>query len=238
MARKGGGTILKRQSAPVFWKIHRKQKRFILNASPGPHKKQKSYPLGIILRDVLSKATSMREARRILSKGKVKVDGKVRRDVNYPLGLMDVIELIPTGQFFRLVPKESKLLVPVEIPNHEKGVKFTKISSKVTIKGGQLQYGFHDGKTMISDQSLTVGDSCLLDLEKMTIQDVVKFEKGNTGLITSGENAGSIGRIEDIKDGLFSLPKRVMISLKERSVELPADIVMAVGLEKPSIKVD
>jgi small subunit ribosomal protein S4e len=238
MAKKGGDSRLKRQSAPVFWKIRRKQDRFVLNASPGPHRRQQSYPLGIILRDVLKKAANMHEARRILSQGKVKVDGKVRRDVNFPLGLMDVLELIPTGQIFRLVPKDSKLLVPVEIPNHEKGVKFTKISSKVTVRGGKLQYGFHDGKTMVSEQSLSVGDTCLLNLEKTTIQEVIKFQKGNLGLITSGDNAGSLGRIEDIKDGLFSFPKRAILSLKDRTVELPAEKVMAVGPQEPSIKVD
>jgi small subunit ribosomal protein S4e len=238
MAKKGGDSRLKRQSAPVFWKIRRKENRFVLNASPGPHRKQRSYPLGIILRDVLKKAANMHEARGVLSQGKVKVDGKIRRDVNFPLGLMDVLELIPTGEIFRLVPRDSKLLVPVEIPNHEKGVKFTRISSKVTIKGGKLQYGFHDGKTMVSEEPLSVGDSCLLNLEKMTIQEVVKFQKGNLGLITSGDNAGSLGRIEDIKDGLFSFPKRVILSLKDKAVELPADIVMAVGHEQPSIKVD
>lgn len=237
MARKGGDTRLKRQSAPIYWEILRKQKRFVLSSSPGPHKIQKSYPVGIFLRDVLKKASNMREARKVLSKGKVKVDGKIRRDVNFPLGLMDVLELVPTQQYFRLVPKNSKLLVPVEIPDNEKGVKFAKISSKVTIRGGKLQYGFHDGNTIVSDQSLSVGDTCLLNLEKMIIQDVLKFQKGSTGLITSGDNAGSLGKIENIKDGLFSLPKRAIISLEDRTVELPADMVMAVGLETPSIKV-
>jgi small subunit ribosomal protein S4e len=238
MARKGGDTRLKRQSAPTYWMIHRKEKRFVLNASPGPHQRLKSYPLGVILRDVLGKAASMREARNVLFQGKVKVDGKVRRDVNFPIGLMDVLELIPTRQIFRLVPKDSKLLHPVEISDHEKALKFTKISSKVTIRGGKLQYGFHDGKTMISDQSMSVGDTCLLNLEKMAIQDVVKFQQGNIGLITSGDNAGSLGKIEDIKDGLFSLPKRAILTLGDRSVELPADMVMAVGIETPSIKVN
>jgi small subunit ribosomal protein S4e len=74
-------------------------------------------------------------------------------------------------------------------------------------------------------------------LEKKIIQDVVKFQKGNIGLITSGDNAGSLGKIEDIKDGLFSLPKRAILSLEDRTIELPAEMVMAVGTETPSIKV-
>jgi len=149
-----------------------------------------------------------------------------------------VIELTTTGQSHRFVPRDSKLLVPVEIQNAEKMVKFVKVSSKVTTKGGKLQYGFHDGKTMISEQPLSVGDTCLLDFENLSIKEIVRFEKGNLGLITSGDNAGSFGTIEDIKDGLFSLPKRVVLALENRSVELPTEIVMAVGLKAPLVRVN
>jgi len=237
MGKKGGDTRLKRQMAPPFWNIRRKQSQFVLKASPGPHRKHKSYPLGIILRDVLKVANGMHEAKTIVSAGKIKVDGILRRDVKFPVGLMDVIELTTSGQSYRFVPRDSKLLLPVEIQNAEKMLKFVKVFSKVTTKGGKLQYGFHDGKTMISEKHLSVGDTCLLDFENLKIKDIVRFEKGTLGLVTSGDNAGTIGKIEDIKDGLFSLPKRVILALENRSVELPTEIVMAVGLEAPLIKV-
>lgn len=57
-------------------------------------------------------------------------------------------------------------------------------------------------------------------------------------LITSGENAGNVGKVETIRDGIFSLPKRVVVSFADRSVELPVQIVMAVGVDKPIIKVN
>lgn len=238
MGKKGGDTRLKRQMAPTFWNIRRKQSQFALKASPGPHRKRNSYPLGIILRDVLKIGTTMHEVKTIVSAGKVKVDGMARRDVKFPVGLMDVINLTPTGQSYRLVPRDSKLLVHVEIQNSENIVKFAKVTSKITTNGGKLQYGFHDGKTMLSDQQLSVGDTCLIDFQNHTIKNIVRFQKGNLGLITSGDNAGSFGKIEDIKDGIFSLPKRAILMLKNRSVELPTEIVMAVGLEAPLIKVN
>jgi small subunit ribosomal protein S4e len=238
MGKKGGDSRLKRQLAPTFWDIRRKQSRFVLKASPGPHRKHNSYPLGIILRDVLKVATTMHEVKTMVSAGKVKVDGIARRDLKFPVGLMDVIDLIPTGQSYRLVPKDSKLLVHVEIQNSENMVKLAKVTSKVTTKGGKLQYGFHDGKTMLSDQQLSVGDTCLMDFQNHTIKNIVRFEKGNLGLITSGDNAGSFGKIEDIKDGIFSLPKRAILTLEDRSVELPTEIVMTVGSDAPLIKVN
>jgi small subunit ribosomal protein S4e len=56
-------------------------------------------------------------------------------------------------------------------------------------------------------------------------------------LVMSGENAGNIGRVEDIRDGIFSLPKRALVSFAERSVELPVEAVMAIGSEAPVVKV-
>jgi small subunit ribosomal protein S4e len=236
MGRKGGDTRLKRQMAPTFWTIKRKESRFVLRVGPGPHAKVKSYPLGMILRDVLKVAATMHEAQRILTDGKVKVDGVVRRNPNLAVGLMDVVELA-TGQAFRMVPKNSTILNPISIEASESTVKLVKITSKKTIKGKKLQYGFHDGKTMISDQKFNVGETCVIQLPDVQVKDHIPFEKGATALIIKGDNAGSIGKINDIKDGIFSLPKRALVSFEDRSVEMPVEMVMVVGSDKPAIKV-
>ncbi|HXG07834.1 MAG TPA: 30S ribosomal protein S4e, partial [Nitrososphaera sp.] len=235
--KKGGDTRVKRHMAPLFWAIRRKESQFILRVKPGPHPKHRAYPLGMVLRDLLKIANTMREAERILDAGKVKVDGVVRYDANLAVGLMDVVEL-STGQAYRMCPKNSELLTAVPIDDPEKSVKLAKVTSKTTIKGKRTQYGFHDGKTLISDQNLRVGDTCLIDLPKVKIKDHIAFEKGATALIITGENAGVVGKIEDIQDGIFSLPKRALVSFDSKSVELPVEMVMVVGKDKPVIKVN
>jgi small subunit ribosomal protein S4e len=237
MGRKGGNSRLKRQMAPSFWQIRRKESRFVVRSSPGPYKKQNSYPLAIVLRDILKVASTLREARKVLNEGTIRIDGKVVYDYTRAVGLMDVIQLVKTGQTFRLVPKDSRQLVPLPIDNQEKNSKLVRVTSKTTIKRNKLQYGFHDGKTVISDLKMSVGDSCRLELPQSEIKDHIKFQKGYSGLIIGGENAGGMGKIEDIKDGLFSLPKRVVVALSEKSVELPVDKVMVIGDETPIIKV-
>ena len=57
-------------------------------------------------------------------------------------------------------------------------------------------------------------------------------------LIISGENAGKTGKIEDIREGVFSLPTRALVTFEERQVELPVEMVMVVGADKPVIKVN
>jgi small subunit ribosomal protein S4e len=237
MAKMGGDTRVKRQMAPTFWNIRRKESQFVLRVRPGGHAKTKAYPIGIILRDVLKIANTMHEAENIVRAGKVKIDGSIRRDVNFGVGLMDVMELITTGQVFRFVSKDSKLLVPLSINPEEKSKKMIKITSKVVTAGNRLSYGFHDGRTIISDQKMRVGDTCLVESLDNKIIQHVRFETGCMALVTSGENAGSIGKVEDIRDGIFSLPRRALVSFAERSVELPVAIVMAIGSDKPLLQV-
>jgi small subunit ribosomal protein S4e len=182
-------------------------------------------------------AGTMHEAERIVNTRKVKIDGITVKDVNFAVGLMDVIEFVSAGQSYRLVPKNSELLVPLSISDEEKTQKLVKVTKKVTIRGNKLQYSFHDGKTLISDQKFLVGDSCLLQIPDTKINKHIKFAKGCMVLVTRGENAGSIGKVDDIKDGIFSLPKRALISFSDRSIELPVELVMAIGDERPIIKV-
>jgi small subunit ribosomal protein S4e len=237
MAKKGGDTRVKRQMAPVFWDIRRKESQFVLSVKSGSHSKDRAYPLGIVLRDVLKLASTMHEAERIVNSRNVKIDGIIVKDINFAVGLMDVIELVPTGQSYRFVPNNSELLVPISISDEEKTQKLVKVTNKITIRGKKLQYSFHDGKTLISDQKLVVGDSCLLQIPDFKINKHIKFAKGCMVLVTRGENAGSIGKVDDIKDGIFSLPKRALISFSDRSIELPVELVMAIGDERPIIRV-
>ncbi|HEX6282652.1 MAG TPA: 30S ribosomal protein S4e [Nitrososphaera sp.] len=236
MAKKGRDTRVKRQLAPSFWAINRKEGKFVMRVNPGPHPGKRAYPLGMVLRDVLMVASTAYEVDRILKAGKVKVDGMIRRDPNFAIGLMDVVELA-MGQAYRMVPKHSVSLSPIVIEEAEKELKLIKVTSKTSIRGKKMQYGFHDSKTLISDQNLKVGDSCVISVPAVNIINHVAFEKGATALIIRGENAGAVGKIEDIQDGVFSLPKRAIVSFDDKSVELPVEMVMAVGTDRPVIRV-
>jgi small subunit ribosomal protein S4e len=239
LAKKGGDTTVKRQLAPSFWKIGRKEGRFVVRVRPGPHPKRLCYPLGILLRDVLKLGNNMKEVRRMVNEGTVAVDGVIRRSIGWSVGLMDIIELVPLSQAYRLVPKDKTLLVPVPVAiKSEKGLKLVRVMSKQTTKGQKMQYRFHDGKTLVTDKQYSVGDSCLIDLLHNEVKSHMKLKRGSLVLVTKGENAGSIGTVEDLRDGLFSLPKRTIVSFDNRSVELPVQMIMLVGDEKPVIRVN
>jgi len=88
-----GSKKLKRQMAPTFWGINRKEKRFVITVRPGSHPKNNSIPTAVLLRDTLKKVKTLREAKSSIYGGKVKVDGVIQKSLHHSIGLMDVIEL-------------------------------------------------------------------------------------------------------------------------------------------------
>ena len=57
-------------------------------------------------------------------------------------------------------------------------------------------------------------------------------------LITRGVNAGKTGYVNEIKEGTFNLPKRVVIELEGREIEIQANMVMPIGKDKPMIGIE
>ena len=232
-----GSKKLKRQMAPQFWGINRKSKRFVVTVKPGPHKKEFAIPTAVFLRDTLKIVNSLREAKSAIYGGRVKIDGVVRKSLHHAIGLMDVVELQDVSEVYRLVPTDGKILKPVKINESEKSKKIVRVASKTTIKDGKTQIGFHDGRSVISDTKVNVGDSCLIQVPDQKILEVLKLEKNAHVLVTRGVNAGQIGKVETIEPGTFILPKRILLSLGERKIEIPSDVVMVIGKEEPVIQI-
>jgi len=232
-----GSKKLKRQMAPMFWGISRKEKRFVITVKPGSHPKNTSIPTAVLLRDVLKKVKTLREAKSSIYDGKVKVDGVIQKSLHHSIGLMDTVELEGTTDMYRLVPKDGRILVPIKINSTEKSKKLVRVKSKTTIKSGKTQIGFHDGRTIITDTNVNVDDVCLLQIPEQKILETIKFEKNSQVVITKGVNSGHIGPINEIKQGTFTLPKRVSLLIDDKAIEIPANITMVVGKEKPVIQI-
>ena len=232
-----GSKKLKRQMAPLFWGITRKDKRFVVTVRPGSHSKNASIPSAVFLRDMLKTVNTLREAKFAIYGGKVTVDGVKRKSLHHGIGLMDVIELDGLKEVYRLVPKDGTVLQPIIIKAEEKSKKLVRVKSKVSIKHGKTQIGFHDGRSLIDETKVSVGDTCILQVPEQKILDVIKLEKGVLGLIIRGANAGKVGSITEIKEGTFVLPKRVIFKLEDSEIEIPAEMIMPVGKDKPVIGV-
>ena len=237
MVKIAGSKKLKRQIAPMFWGIARKEKRFVVTVKPGPHKKNYSIPTAVLLRDKMKIVSTLREAKSVIYAGKITIDGVKRKSLHHGIGLMDVVELDGVSDSYRLVPKDGTILTPIKINADEKNKKIVKVIGKTSIKGGKTQIKFHDGRTLISDELVDVNDSCVLQIPEQKILEVIKLEKNTKILITRGINAGKTGEIKEIKEGTFVLTKRIVTTIDDKLIEIPIRLVIAVGKDKPVMQI-
>ncbi|HEX4920721.1 MAG TPA: 30S ribosomal protein S4e [Candidatus Bathyarchaeia archaeon] len=240
MARKFGSRQLKREPAPGFWPIKRKEMTWAPRVKPGPHPRERSLPLVIVLREILGYARTAREAVQIINTGKVKVDGVVRRDHRFPVGLMDVLQIEGAGKTFRILPKQNRGLVPISIDPKEAGFKLCKIIGKRSIDGGKTQLNFHDGRSLIvqprdtrqkSDTEYTVGGAMQIGLPEQKQLGLIPFQAGALGLVFDGRNHGLYGKISSITPGTHARRKTVRIETSAESFDTPAAYVIPIGTQ-------
>merc|ERR1719263_1932791 len=76
---------------------------FAPRPSAGPHKLRECLPLIVLLRNRLKYALTYRECKMIVMQRLIKVDNKVRTDMFFPAGFMDVVQIEKTKENFRLL---------------------------------------------------------------------------------------------------------------------------------------
>lgn len=238
MGNKGGRNKMKRLTAPRSWDIQRKSSRFVIKPAPGPHPIVAAYPLGIVIRDLASMANLSRELKFMVKSGKVLVDGKRMRTPRFPAGLFDVISVPLEGADFRLVPSKKGLAL-AKVGADEARTKLCSVRSKTKVKGGHIQYGLHDGRSLVDDKlDVSPGDALLIEVPTQKVIGKTKLAKGSLGLVLSGDRAGQLGSISEVKKGTISREKMVKISLPSGEAEIPSRLVFPVGAEKPMITVE
>jgi small subunit ribosomal protein S4e len=177
----------------------------------------------------------MREAKIILNKGEIFIDGIIRKNHNFPVGLMDVIA-IPNGkkQFRTIFDQRGKLtLVPISSSDAE--WKLRRIENKCMLPGKKIQLSFHDGFCLIVDKDeYHSGDVLVMDFKNKKVKDVYSKEKGTISLITGGTHIGELATIDDIEIIASSKPNLAVMK-GEKSFTTLEKYVFPVGKTKPVI---
>jgi len=208
MTRKGETKQLKRFSAPDFWHIPKKQSKFAVNPSSGPHPAYQCIPLVVIIRDILKLSETAREAKYIIHNGNVKIDGKIQKDHRFPVGLMDVIEIPRINLFYRVIPAPKKGLILHPIEQEEAGFKLCRIENKTIVKGGHIQLNLHDGRNILtrvkdptsSEENIyQTKDALKIALPTQEILEHIKFGENVLSLVVAGRNLGLTGNVVKIE---------------------------------------
>ncbi|MFQ5974943.1 MAG: 30S ribosomal protein S4e [Candidatus Hydrothermarchaeales archaeon] len=234
---------LKRLSAPRTWTLRRKEHIWTVKPRPGPHSQDKSYPLLLVVRDLLGYAENSREAKRILNEGNILVNGKVRKDPKFPVGLMDILQIPKTKENFLLVFDKNRKIALLNIKKKETKARLCKIINKCLVKGGHIQLNLHDGTNYLiknsakksAEDKYKTRDTILLDLKKGSISGQMPFKKGNLALIIGGSHMGEVAKIEEIRVMKSSRANVVVLSSDAKKFQTVDDYVFMIGEKKPVI---
>ena len=150
MGRKGEGGHMKRKPAPKLWPIHRKEAVWTVMPKPGPHSLSSSLPLALIVRDMLGYAKTAKEAKKIISHGKIKVNGKVRLDERFLVGFMDIVSIPEIKKYYRVLPSKKGFLLKT-INSDQAKFKLSRIEDKTVVKGGKVSLDLDDGSNVLID---------------------------------------------------------------------------------------
>jgi len=246
LGRKGERGHLKRKPAPKMWPIHRKEAVWTVMPKPGPHSLSRSLPLVLIVRDMLKFAKTSKEAKDIISQEKITVNGKVRRDERFLVGLMDVISIVDAKKSYRVLPSGKGLFLH-PIDSDEAAFKLCRIEDKTVVKAGNVHLDLHDGSSYLIKVSnpqnpeedvyhtldvlnLSVPDRELLGHTKLTV--------GAPAIVIGGKNMGKYGKVITIEKKPSKKRRDLLVTLKDINgdqFQTILNFVFILGDTEPSI---
>jgi len=201
---------MKRLNAPKHWMLSKLGGIWAPRPTTGPHKLRECLPLSLILRNRLKYSLNRRETNIIAMKRKIQIDGKVRTDMNYPAGFMDVVSIPDTKENYRLLYDVKGRFRLTAVSPEQAQTKLCRIvavskGNKASIgtnpffsgQRGVIPYAVtHDGRTLrFVDPTIKVNDTVKLNIATGQVISFIKFEAGKIAMIKGGKNVGRVGQI-------------------------------------------
>ena len=145
MAKRGVYKHLKRIHAPKSWMLSKVGGIWAIKPSQGPHKLRECIPLNVLLRTKLKLALNSKEAKFIVKakEGNISIDGKVRTDHKYPVGIMDIVTINKAGANYRVnfdvkgrwrlvkISKEEAKMSKKEFKQAREAMPYSNISYRI-----------------------------------------------------------------------------------------------------------
>jgi small subunit ribosomal protein S4e len=240
LGRKGKSSGLKRKPAPKFWPIHRKEFVWVVKPADGPHSLWGCAPLAVVIRDELGFAKTRKEAKTIVSQGKIHVNGVIRKKDDFPVGLMDVISIPDIAKSYRVLPSYKGLILN-EIGNEESKFKISRIEDKTVVGSGNIQLHLHDGSNIVvkiadpknpQEDVYETLDTLKISLPEGQIIEHTKMKEKDYALITGGKNVGKHGKITEIEKAEAKKRRNALVTIQDdegKRYQTILDFVFAIG---------
>jgi small subunit ribosomal protein S4e len=246
LGRKGQSSGLKRKPAPKFWPIHRKEFVWVVKPAGGPHSLANCIPLAVVIRDVLAFAKTRKEAKTIISQGKIFVNGEIRKKDDFPVGLMDVISIPDIAKNYRVLPSYKGLILN-EIGAEESKFKISRIEDKTLVGNGNVQLRLHDGSNIViriadpknpQEDIYETLDTLKISLPEGQIIEQAKMKEKDYALITGGKNIGKHGRILEIEKAEGKKRRNALVTIQDeqgKRYQTVLNFIFAIGETQPLI---
>ena len=226
---------LKRMNAPRAMRVPRKSHYWVAKPRPGAHPLRRSVALGVLLRDHLHIAETAREAGAILAGREVHVDGRPVTDGKFAVGLMDVVAIEKTGDFFRILLDGHGRLTAIRISKDEARWKLVRVENSRTLPGGLRQYNLHDGRNVQTTKAhYKPGDTLQIEVPSQKVMSTFEFKEGASALIISGTHTGQLAKVASLEVVRSSRPNIVKF---DAGISTVKPNVFVVGRDRPEIQV-
>ena len=191
--------------------------------------------MGFILRDLLKLASTLGEGKKILQSAKVSVDGKTRKDYQFPVGLFDVVSIKAdenkTQNYRALLDNKGRIYLKEISIKHPS--KVVKIVAKKAAKKGLMQLTTNDGRTLMEKQSKhKIGDSLQIELPEQKIMKSLEFKQGNIAFIVGGKNVGAMAKIKEIIPSTMNREKTITLESKGKQFKTTHNHALALRKKK------
>ncbi len=215
---------LSRLTAPTSWGIKRKGIKFVTRPAAGAHSLRESIPLSVVTTDILKFGRTRKEVKKILNEGKILVNGKIRKDLHFAIGLMDVISIPSLNESYRVfydIKGKFKLL---KISDEEKNLGVVRVENKTLLKGGKIQVNNTNGSNIIIEKcDYKNGDTLFISLTDGKVKEHLPLKKGAKIYLIGGTKRGVVGTLEDTKE------KNIIVKTKEGSFETAKRYAFVIG---------
>jgi small subunit ribosomal protein S4e len=188
---------------------------------------------------MLKYASNGREAKSLIKKGKIIVDGKIRKNERFPIGLMDVLSLPDAKENYRVLPEKNGKLILHPITEEESKYKLERVINKTTVKNGLTQLNLHDGRNiLVSDEegaNINVNDVLKVSIPNMESLNKISYSTGNNVLIVGGRRHGERGTLTFLGNEPGKKRTAIIRTPTGENIQTLERYVFSIGADEPEI---
>jgi small subunit ribosomal protein S4e len=227
-----GKNHIKRLAVPKTWPINRKTNTWIIKPKPGPHNLNECFSITTLLKEILNVCKTTREVKYALTNDLIKINGKIRKDKKFQVGLMDVVSF--KNNYYRILLSKSRKLIPVKITKDEEKIRLKKIVGKKSLRKNKLQINLSGGENFISTKKDFKTNDTLVFVDGK-LKEKLDFKEGSIIYIVGGKQIGTVGIIKKIEKTKSLQPKKIIFNDGKLDLETLRKFVFVIGKNKPII---